>query len=105
LLESETAYGEERYLKKQYTYDRYGNKTSETVTGSDIKPRTTKYRYDNNHHFLIRVEKPLQGYTETYRYNRAYGKPGSIIQNNDKNLETSYVYDTLGRVLTKVTWG
>ena len=64
-------------LTTDYTYDTWGNMTSETSSGNGITPCTTFYEYDDKHRFPVRV----------------YTNPASSVM--------KYTYDIWGNVLSE----
>ena len=70
-------YGTSKPLTTSYTYDAFGNLTSQLSTGSGITNCTTYYTYDQTHRFPIRI----------------YTYPASSVM--------KYTYDVFGNVLTE----
>ena len=70
-------YGTSKPLTTSYTYDAFGNLTSQLSTGSGITNCTTYYTYDQTHRFPIRI----------------YTNPASSVM--------KYTYDIFGNVLTE----
>lgn len=59
---------DEKALTKTYTYNDHGNKKTETISASNITPRTTTTTYDPLGKFTIKVTNTL-GQSETRTYN------------------------------------
>ncbi len=70
-------YGTSKPLTTSYTYDAWGNLTSQLSTGSGVTPCTTYYTYDQTHRFPVRI----------------YTSPASSVM--------KYTYDVFGNVLTE----
>ena len=82
-----------KWLKKTYSYDKYGNKNQETISGAGIKTRDTKYTYDDQGKFIIKVTNPLK-HSEKRKYN-ADGQITSLTGPNE--LTTTWEYDNFGK--------
>ena len=65
------------HLTTSYTYDLWGNLTSETACGSGVAELTTYYSYDATHRFPVRI----------------YTNPSSTVQ--------KFSYDLWGNILTE----
>ena len=65
------------HLTTSYTYDLWGNLTSETASGSGVAELTTYYSYDATHRFPVRI----------------YTNPSSTVQ--------KFSYDLWGNILTE----
>ncbi|MBO7111410.1 MAG: VCBS repeat-containing protein [Bacteroidaceae bacterium] len=70
-------YGTSKPLTTSYTYDAWGNLTSQLSTGSGVTSCTTYYTYDQTHRFPVRI----------------YTSPASSVM--------KYTYDVFGNVLTE----
>ena len=70
-------YGTSKPLTTSYTYDAWGNLTSQLSTGSGVTSCTTYYTYDQTHRFPARI----------------YTSPASSVM--------KYTYDVFGNVLTE----
>uniref|UniRef100_UPI0032B2DA7D RHS repeat domain-containing protein n=1 Tax=uncultured Sulfurimonas sp. TaxID=291845 RepID=UPI0032B2DA7D len=82
-----------KWLKKSYTYDRYGNKIKELVSGADITSRSTTTTYDPLGKFALKVTNAL-GHTQTNEYNQ----DGQVLKVTSPNgLVTSFLYDSFGK--------
>lgn len=85
-----------KWFKKTYTYDDYGNITNET----DPKGRTTHYKYDSTFNtFLLQKQSPKLGaaqqFLETYEYDLFSGQITKDIDINGNAIE--YGIDGFGR--------
>ena len=81
----------EKWLKKEYFYDTYGNINKEIITGADIKSRTREIFYDSQGKFITKTKNAL-GYTESE--NRIYNADGQLKSITDSNgLTTTWQYD------------
>ncbi|WP_028764242.1 RHS repeat domain-containing protein [Shewanella colwelliana] len=93
-------------LETVYGYDKYGNKTSVSVTGYSTNTGTSQTRvsktvYDSRGRFVDYVANALNEKV-TYKYNdlsasSASGKQTSITQIDANGLVTKTKYDALGR--------
>ena len=70
-------YGSENPLTTQYTYDSFGNMSSEIHTAADVPSTAIYYSYDSTHRFPVRI----------------YTSPMSSVK--------KYSYDTWGNVITE----
>ena len=99
--------GNSKSLIKTYGYDAYGNKTSETITGSGINSRTTTYEYDSLGKNQTKVINSLNQ-SET----RVYNNRNQLKTLTGPNgLTTTWDYDEMGRKIredradgTYTTW-
>jgi len=87
-------------LVKTNTYDTYGNKTSVTVSGAGILPRTTTHNYDysglfNPNPTVSITSSNALGHSQTKVIDARWGKVASLTGPN--NLTTTWSFDTLGR--------
>ena len=94
ILKTETIEPEsDKWLKKSYTYDSYGNKIKESVSGADIQTRVTTTSYDSKGKFATKITNAL-GHTQTNEYNT----DGQILKVTSPNgLVTSFEYDSFGK--------
>ncbi|WP_321778400.1 RHS repeat-associated core domain-containing protein [Sulfurimonas sp.] len=82
-----------KQLVKSYQYDTSGNKILETVSGTDIEARSTKYLYDAQGKNIIKIINSL-GHSE----NREYDINNQLIKITGPNsLSTSFSYDAMGK--------
>ena len=83
-------------LTTEYDYDGFGNKTSATISGAGITPRTTTTTYDTLHHTFPKSVTNAAGHTENRSYWSAFGKRVSLTGPN--GLTTTWHYDGFGRL-------
>ena len=95
-------------LTKEYTYDSFGNKESETVSGSGLTTATTSFGYSDDGKFLTSITNAA-GLKETRTYDPRFGTVKSLTGPN--MLTTRWEYDGLGRKTaeyradgTQTTW-
>ncbi|GAB4507537.1 MAG: hypothetical protein Tsb0026_03400 [Sulfuricaulis sp.] len=81
-------------LTTSYLYDAFGNRTSKTVSGTDIVTRTELQTFDAQGRFVTSKTNAL-GHTETYITDGRYGAVTSLTGPN--NITTSWSYDGFGR--------
>jgi RHS repeat-associated protein len=77
-----------------YSYDRFGNKTSSTLTGSGMPGRVSNISYDSQGRFPISAVNPL-GHRETRVYDAGSGLTLSVTGPN--GLTTAWYYDGFGK--------
>ncbi|WP_072682471.1 FG-GAP-like repeat-containing protein [Arcobacter sp. LA11] len=80
-------------LSKSYVYDSHGNKISETISASNMTPRTTTFTYDTYGKNQIKITN-LLGHSETKTYNN---KDQVISVTGPNGLTTTFAYDEMGR--------
>ena len=95
-------YGTPKVFTTSYTYDYYGNMTSELSSGSGVPHTTRYYQYSKGRDLQRTYTSPATAETE-YTYNAW----GSVLTEQDKTnasdiLTTTHTYDTWGRPLTTV---
>jgi len=95
-LKTETIEPDNAAVRQQttYGYDGFGNRTTTTVTGAGITPRTTTVAYDINGMFPVSTTNAL-GHAESYTWDERFGKKKSLTGPN--GLTTSWIYDGFGR--------
>jgi RHS repeat-associated protein len=87
-------------LSSTYTYDDFGNRVTETVTGTGIYPaRVTRRAYDIQGRYLEHVTNPL-GHTESYTWHQGFGL--RLSETDANGLVLTRQYDAFGRELTVV---
>ncbi len=89
-------------LTKRYTYDRYGNKLTEKVSGTGIETAKTTYAYSDayNKRFVTSLTDALD-HTETRSYDPATGAVTKI--NYPDGSWVTYRYDAMGKKIEEVT--
>jgi RHS repeat-associated protein len=103
LLKTETIEPDaQMHLSKTYTYDGYGNKIKEKLTGTGIKNTVTTYAYSEAYQgrFLTSVTNAL-GQTLTKRYDPATGAVTKITDPNGQSV--TYTYDAMGKKIREST--
>ncbi|UFH58581.1 RHS repeat-associated core domain-containing protein [Sulfurovum mangrovi] len=95
-------------LTKEYTYDSFGNKASETVSGLGIVTATTTFGYSDDGKFQTTITNAAE-LTETRTYDPRFGTLKTLTGPNI--LTTRWEYDGLGRKTaeyradgTQTTW-
>ena len=97
-------YGTSKPLTTQYTYDIWGNRTSQVSSGSGVSNLTTYYSYDGTHRFPVRIYTNPSSSVQKYTYNIW----GNVITEQDSinssiNNTKTHTYDGWGnRVITQV---
>jgi YD repeat-containing protein len=86
-------------LITNYTYDRFGNRTTTRVTGTGIVARNTTVQYDANGLFPASTTNAL-GHVEYYIWDRRFGVKTSLTGPN--RLTTRWTYDGFGRKISEV---
>jgi RHS repeat-associated protein len=81
-------------LTTSYGYDAFGNRTSKTITGSDIVTRVESQIFDPQGRFVTSKTNALN-HTETYVTDARYGAVTNLTGPN--NITTSWTYDGFGR--------
>jgi RHS repeat-associated protein len=82
-------------LASTYTYDDFGNRLTETVTGTGIYPaRVTSRAYDLHGRYLERLTNPL-GHTESYTWHAGFGR--RLSETDANGLVLTRQYDAFGR--------
>lgn len=98
---TQTTYpGMDKAVTTTYTYDNYGNLTSNEVSASDIESRLTSFIYDDERHiFPIKTIKPVSDLV-TFEDEKTYDYgSGLVTKTMDINgLITEYKYDGFGRL-------
>lgn len=97
----------EKTVSKSYSYDKYGNKISESVSAADIQSSMTRYTYDELGKNIIKVEDVLHNVESSL-----YDINNRITQvTNINGLNTIWSYDDMGRKIneerpdgTSTTW-
>jgi RHS repeat-associated protein len=95
-LASETSSaGTTAALTRSYGYDAFGNRNSETLTGSGLSPaRTSTTTYDSKGRYPVRSTNPL-GHAQTFTWHQGFGAKLSATDPN--GLTTNWQYDAFGR--------
>lgn len=78
----------------EYGYDPFGNRTTTTVSGFGISPRTTTVAYDANGMFPTSTTNAI-GHAEHYTWDARFAKKKTLTGPN--RLTTSWTYDGFGR--------
>ncbi|MBQ8116152.1 MAG: VCBS repeat-containing protein [Prevotella sp.] len=91
-------YEEGGTMEKEYTYDRWGNVTSETFHGNDETTGYKYYEYDPTGRFIVKTYTVPESTTTTY----TYGIFGNVLTETDVTdasnpLTTTHEYDGWGR--------
>ena len=91
-------YEEGGTMEKEYTYDRWGNVTSETFHGNDESTGHKYYEYDPTGRFLVKTYTVPESTTTTYTYDVF----GNVLTETDETdaanpLTTTHEYDGWGR--------
>ena len=91
-------YEEGGTMEKEYTYDRWGNVTSETFHGNDESTGHKYYEYDPSGRFIVKTYTVPESTTTTYTYDVF----GNILTETDETdaanpLTTTHEYDGWGR--------
>ncbi len=97
LLKTETSqpWGD-KWLKKEYIYDQWGNLIKSVTSGADIEIREYQTIYDENERFIESSINPL-GHSDNKVYDQL---TGDILTKNDPNgLNISIIYDGFGRII------
>jgi RHS repeat-associated protein len=99
ILISETIEPEsDKWLKKVYSYNKYGNRIKEITTGADVQQRVTEYTYDKFGKFVIKVTNPL-GQSEK----KTYDSNGNLLSlTGPNNLTTRWNYDPFGKKIKEI---
>lgn len=83
------------YLSKTYNYDNNGKILRQSVSGTDIEPRVTKYEYKELDSTYSKKEINPLGHITT----KIFDLNGNLISFSDANgLVTTYTYDSQNRV-------
>ncbi len=94
-----------QYQRTVYTYDRFGNKESATVSGYGVTARTTRTFYDENGRYPVKTVNAL-GHSETRQYDPLCGAVSSLTGPN--GLTTRWRYDASCRKIEETradgTW-
>jgi RHS repeat-associated protein len=86
-------------LVTDFTYDKFGNVLSKTVSGANIATRTVAtHGYDRQGRGPMTVKNAL-GHIDTYTYDWNFGQPASLTGPNQ--LKTSWGYDPFGRKVSE----
>ena len=85
-------------IETDYTYDRWGNVTSETFHGNDESTGYKYYEYDPTGRFLVKTYTVPESTTTTYTYDVF----GNVLTETDETnasnpLTTMHEYDSWGR--------
>ena len=85
-------------IETDYTYDRWGNVTSETFHGNDESTGYKYYEYDTSGRFVVKTYTVPESTTTTYTYDVF----GNVLTETDETnasnpLTTMHEYDTWGR--------
>lgn len=97
IIQKITNFGTANRLTTQYTYDMWGNLTSEVSSGTGVIECTTHYTYDNTHRFLVRVYTNPVSSVQKYTYDiwgNLLSECDSI--NTSINNTVTYTYDNWG---------
>ena len=91
-------YEEGGTMEKEYTYDRWGNVTSETFHGNDESTGHKYYEYDPSGRFIVKTYTVPESTTTTYTYDIF----GNLLTETDETnllhpLTTTHMYDNWGR--------
>ena len=91
-------YEEGGTMEKEYTYDRWGNVTSETFHGNDETTGYKYYEYDPTGRFIVKTYTVPESTTTTYTYDIF----GNVLTETDVTdasnpLTTTHEYDGWGR--------
>ena len=91
-------YEEGGTMEKEYTYDRWGNVTSETFHGNDESTGHKYYEYDPSGRFIVKTYTVPESTTTTYTYDIF----GNLLTETDETdasnpLTTEHEYDGWGR--------
>ena len=86
-------------VTENFTFDSFGNVSTDVVTGAGMTPRTTTASWGNTGQFPMSVTDP-SGATTQYNYNFNFGLVSSRTDPN--GTATSWQYDGFGR-LTRET--
>jgi len=91
-------YEEGGTMEKEYTYDRWGNVTSETFHGNDETTGYKYYEYDPTGRFIVKTYTVPESTTTTYTYDIF----GNVLTETDETdasnpLTTEHEYDGWGR--------
>ena len=91
-------YEEGGTMEKEYTYDRWGNVTSETFHGNDESTGHKYYEYDPTGRFIVKTYTEPESATTTYTYDIF----GNLLTETDETdasnpLTTTHEYDGWGR--------
>ena len=91
-------YEEGGVIEKEYTYDRWGNVTSETFHGNDETTGYKYYEYDPTGRFIVKTYTVPESTTTTYTYDIF----GNVLTETDVTdasnpLTTTHEYDGWGR--------
>ena len=91
-------YEEGGVIEKEYTYDRWGNVTSETFHGNDESTGHKYYEYDPTGRFIVKTYTVPESTTTTYTYDIF----GNLLTETDETdaanpLTTEHEYDGWGR--------
>lgn len=81
-------------LTKEYAYDTFGNRTTETVSGPDIATRSATTVYDTQGQFPATVTNAL-AHQEVQQWNTKFGVLKQLTGPN--GLVTSWQHDAFGR--------
>ncbi len=92
------------FADTRYTYDSWGNRTSETTytdygtsgAFASVSPMTTTFGYDSQYHLYTESITNTKGQVTAYSYNKSLGVVASVTDPN--NAVTSYDYDLFGRL-------
>ncbi|HUG98198.1 MAG TPA: FG-GAP-like repeat-containing protein, partial [Gammaproteobacteria bacterium] len=95
-LSSETSNaGTAAALTRSFSYDAFGNRTRETVTGQGISPaRVATTTYDSYGRYPVRVANAL-GHTHSTTWHQGLGV--RLSETDANGLTTSWQYDEFGR--------
>lgn len=91
-----------QWQKTSYTYNGFGNRTSVTVSGPDVTPRTTSAVFDTRGRFPIGSTNAL-GHTSAATYEAKWGTPRT--QTDANGLVASFEYDGFGRKIAETRPG
>ena len=85
-------------IETDYTYDRWGNVTSETFHGNDESTGYKYYEYDTSGRFVVKTYTVPESTTTTYTYDVF----GNVLTETDETnasnpLTTMHEYDSWGR--------
>jgi RHS repeat-associated protein len=86
-------------LSTTYGYDIFGNKTSKTVSGSDIVTQTDSQTFDARGQYL-KTKTNTAGQAETYNSYDSYGSLTSLTGPN--GITTTWSYDGFGRKIGEI---
>lgn len=91
-------YEEGGTMEKEYTYDRWGNVTSETFHGNDESTGHKYYEYDPTGRFIVKTYTEPESAITTYTYDVF----GNVLTETDETdasnpLTTEHEYDGWGR--------